>query len=91
MNFSLFYPIRCFKPLYYPDNHERSRVLAGFYEHGIWYSSDSARNQTRNMFCLKRVPIPLGHSRRIGEWFPSDSRVTSSDSQLRIGITAELI
>ena len=31
-------------------------------EHGIWYLSDTARNQTLNLFRHKREPIPLDHS-----------------------------
>ena len=33
-----------------------------FYEHGIWYLSDTARTRTRDLFRPKRKPIPLGHS-----------------------------
>ena len=44
----------------YPENPEETQVIVG--SMNIGYKSDTARNQTHNLFRLKREPIPLGHS-----------------------------
>ena len=41
----------------YPENHERTQVIVG--SMNMWYISDTARNQTHNLFCPKREPIPV--------------------------------
>ena len=44
----------------YPENTEGTQVIVGSMNMG--YISDTARNQTHNLFCPKREPISLGHS-----------------------------
>ena len=44
----------------YPENPEGTQVIVGSMNMG--YISDTARNQTHNLFRPKREPIPLGHS-----------------------------
>ena len=44
----------------YPENPEGIKVIVGSINMG--YISDTARNQTHNLFRPKREPIPLGHS-----------------------------
>ena len=44
----------------YPENPEGTQVIVGSMNTG--YISDTARNQTHNLFRPKREPIPLGHS-----------------------------
>ena len=44
----------------YPENPEGTQVVVGLMNMG--YISDTARNQTHNLFRSKREPIPLGHS-----------------------------
>ena len=44
----------------YPENPEGTQVIVGSMNMG--YISDTARNQTHNLFRPKREQIPLGHS-----------------------------
>ena len=44
----------------YPENPEGTQVIVGSMNMG--YISNTARNQTRNLFRPKHEPIPLGHS-----------------------------
>ena len=44
----------------YPENPEGTQVIVGSMNMG--YISDTARNQTHNLFRPKRELIPLGHS-----------------------------
>ena len=44
----------------YPVNPEGTQVIVGSMNMG--YISDTARNQTHNLFCPKWESIPLGHS-----------------------------
>ena len=53
----------------YPENPEGTQVIVGSMNMG--YISDTARNQTHNLFRPKREPIPLGHSDRQGMIPPS--------------------
>ena len=46
----------------YPDNPEGTQVIVGSMNMG--YISDTARNQTHNLFHPKRELIPLGHCER---------------------------
>ena len=44
----------------YPENPEGTQVIVGSMD--MRYISDTARNQTLNLFCPKREPFPLGNS-----------------------------
>ena len=44
----------------YPERSEETRVILGSINMG--YVSDTARNQTRNLFHRKRAPVLLGHN-----------------------------
>ena len=47
----------------YSENPEGTQVILGSMNMG--YISDTARNQTHNLFRPKREPIPLGHSDKL--------------------------
>ena len=47
----------------YPENPEGTQVIVG--SMNMRYISDTARNQTHNLFHPKWEPIPLGHSDRL--------------------------
>ena len=47
----------------YPENPEGTQVIVGSMYMG--YISDTARNQTHNLFRPNREPIQLGHSDRL--------------------------
>ena len=63
----------CFNTIFlsshmYPENPERTQVIVGSMNMG--YISNTARNQTYNLFRPKREPIPLCHTDRLSGILP---------------------
>ena len=52
----------------FPENPEGTQVIVGSMDMG--YISDTARNQTHNLFRPKCAPIPLGHIDGFPRCFP---------------------